>query len=150
MSGTQYVTIGSDVGIWNHARVEILDEVNGIKFSPKVIIGNHVSIRQNLHLACAESIVIEDNVVCSARVTITDITHCTEDKNKAVLIQDIKTKPVRICEGAFIGINAVLLPGVTIGKHVVVGSGAVVTKDVPDYATVASSNCRHFYYYNVD
>lgn len=51
------MTIGNDVGIWNHARVEILDEVNGIKFSPKVIIGNHVSIRQNLHLACAESIV---------------------------------------------------------------------------------------------
>ena len=58
LSGTQYMTIGNDVGIWNHARVEILDEVNGIKFSPKVIIGNHVSIRQNLHLACAESIVV--------------------------------------------------------------------------------------------
>lgn len=137
LSGTKYMTIGNDVGIWNHARVEVLDEWNGKKFSPKVIIGDHVNIGQNLHLTCAESIIIEKNVVCTARVTITDITHCTDDKNLAVLNQDIITRPVVIREGAFIGINATILPGVIIGKHAIVGANAVVTKAVPDYATVA-------------
>jgi len=46
-------------------------------------------------------------------------------------------KPVRVGKWADIGVNAVLLPGVTIGEGAVVGAGAVVTQDVHDYAIVA-------------
>ena len=46
------------------------------------------------------------------------------------------TKPVLIKEGAFIGINSVIMPGVTIGKHAVIGANSVVTKDVPPFAVV--------------
>ena len=45
---------------------------------------------------------------------------------------EVKTKPVLIKEGAFIGAHAIILKGVTIGKRSVIGAGAVVTKDVPD------------------
>ena len=45
---------------------------------------------------------------------------------------DVKTKPILIKEGAFIGAHAMILQGVTIGRHSVVGAGAVVTKDIPD------------------
>ena len=44
----------------------------------------------------------------------------------------IKTKPILIKEGAFIGAQSIILKGVTIGKHSVVGAGSVVTKDIPD------------------
>ena len=80
--------------------------------------------------------------VCSARVTITDINHDTDNCEIAVLEQGLSTKPVLIKEGAFIGINSVIMPGVTIGKHAVVGANSVVTKDVPDYVTVVGAPAR--------
>lgn len=136
LSGTQYIEIGERSGIWPHARVEVIDEWEGQHFTPALRIGNHVNIGQDCHITLAENIDIEDNVVCSARVTITDITHITDDVNLAVLNQGLITEPVKICEGAFVGINATILPGVTIGKHAIVGANSVVTKDVPDYTTV--------------
>lgn len=142
ISGEKNIFIGKNSGIWHSARIEVISEWNGKHYNPKLTIGNNVMFGQNLHMTLAESIDIEDGVVCSGRVTITDISHVTDDVTLPVLNQDIVTKPVKICEGAFIGINATILPGVTIGKHAVVGSGAVVTKDVPDFATVAGVPAR--------
>lgn len=51
-------------------------------------------------------------------------------------------KPIRIQKGAWIGANAVILAGVSIGKHAIVGAGAVVTKDVPDYAVVVGNPAK--------
>lgn len=90
----------------------------------------------------AEKIDIESDVVCSARVTITDISHVTDDMEKAVLNQGIVTKPVKICKGAFVGINSTILPGITIGEHAIVGANSVVTRDVPAYTTVAGSPAK--------
>jgi acetyltransferase-like isoleucine patch superfamily enzyme len=54
-----------------------------------------------------------------------------------IIQTDLVIKPVRVHDGADIGVNAVLLPGVTVGKGAIVGAGAVVTKDVAPYAIVA-------------
>ena len=62
LSGTKYISIGDQSGIWHHARIEVLDEWNGIPYEPKLEIGNHVMIGQDFHVACADSIKIEDNV----------------------------------------------------------------------------------------
>lgn len=141
ISGMKYISLADDVGIWDGARVEMIDSW-GVQYTPQLIIGNHVNIGQNLHLTCAEKIIIEDNVVCTARVTITDITHDTGNCDISVLEQGIVTAPVLIKEGAFIGVNSVIMPGVTIGKHAVVGANSVVTKDVPDYVTVVGAPAR--------
>ena len=62
----------------------------------------------------------------------------TGDPIDAPIIQtDLMIKPVRVGRWADIGVNAVLLPGVTVGEGAIVGAGAVVTGDVPDYAIVA-------------
>lgn len=58
------------------------------------------------------------------------------------LIGTDRVKPVKICSGAFIGVGAIILPGVTIGKCAVVGAGSVVTKDVPPYTVVAGNPAR--------
>jgi acetyltransferase-like isoleucine patch superfamily enzyme len=59
------------------------------------------------------------------------------------LIQsDLKIAPVRICAGADIGVNSIILPGVTVGREAIVGAGAVLTKGVPDFATVAGVPAR--------
>jgi acetyltransferase-like isoleucine patch superfamily enzyme len=54
-----------------------------------------------------------------------------------IIETDLEIKPVRVRAWADIGTNAVLLPGVTVGKGAIVGAGAVVTKDVPPFAIVA-------------
>lgn len=142
LAGCKYIHIGINSGIWHRARIEAIDQWNGHKFTPKLSIGDNVIIGQHCHIACAESIIIEKDVLFSSRVFITDLAHKTDNLSIGVLDQDIVTKPVLICEGAFIGINVSILPGVRIGKHSVVGANSVVTKDVPDYATVAGAPAR--------
>lgn len=142
LAGCKFIHLGNDSGIWHGARIEVINQWGKQRFTPSLTIGDNVMIGQHCHITCAESIIIERNVVCSARVTITDISHKTDNLSLAVLEQEIVTKPVTICEGAFIGINATILPGIRVGKHSVVGANSVVTKDVPDYATVAGSPAR--------
>lgn len=56
------------------------------------------------------------------------------EKNKPVMDCPLKYAPIVIKDGAHIGIGSIIMPGVTIGKCAVIGAGAVVTKDIPDYA----------------
>lgn len=136
LAGTKYISMGEETGIWHHARVEVIDQWYDQVFQPKLTIGSRVNIGQDLHIACAGNITIEDDVLISAGVFITDLSHETSDAAAPVIQQGITVKSVRICEGAFIGRGVSILPGVTIGRHSVVGSNAVVTKDVPDFAVV--------------
>lgn len=54
----------------------------------------------------------------------------------------IKSKPILIKEGAFIGAHAIVLKGVTIGKYSVIGAGSVITKDIPDNEVWAGNPAR--------
>lgn len=137
LAGTKYMEIGVGTGFWHHARVEVIDEWNGEKFTPHLKVGNDVLIGQDCHITCADSIVIEDEVLISSGVFITDLSHITSNLDVPVIQQGLTTKPVKIGQGAFIGKDCLIMPGVTLGKHCVVGANAVVTKDVPDFATVA-------------
>ena len=55
---------------------------------------------------------------------------------------DIKSAPVLIKEGAFIGAHSIILKGVTIGKHSIIGAGSVVTKSIPDGEIWAGNPAR--------
>lgn len=136
LSGTRYIEVGERTGIWPHARVEVIDGWDGQISPPVLKFGNNVNVGQELHIACADSIIIEDDVLISSGVFITDLSHITADPDRAVIEQGITTKPVKICEGAFVGKDCIILPGVTLGRHCVIGANAVVTKDVDDFATV--------------
>jgi len=68
--------------------------------------------------------------------------HTGEPAGVPIIQTDLVIKPVRVDDGADIGVNAVLLPGVTVGKGAIVGAGAVVTKDVPSFAIVAGVPAR--------
>jgi acetyltransferase-like isoleucine patch superfamily enzyme len=63
--------------------------------------------------------------------------HTGEPVDVPIIQTDLVIKPVRVWAGADIGVNAVLLPGVTVGEGAIVGAGAVVTKDVAPYTIVA-------------
>ena len=94
---------------------------------------------------------IGNNVLISDRVFISDHIHGYTDVGLPIINQKLEPRgSVRIKEGAFIGINSVIMPGVSIGKNSVVGASSVVTKDVPDYCVVAGNPARVIKKYDLE
>ena len=100
-----------DVTIGDYSRIGIHCTVIG-----PVSIGSHVNLAQG--------------------ITVTALNHNFSDTTQRIDQQGITTRPVVISDDVWIGANAIILPGVTIGQHAVVAAGAVVTKDVPPYSVV--------------
>ena len=94
-----------------------------------VTIGDQTRI--GIHCTVIGPVCIGNNVNLAQGITVTALNHNFKDATRRIDEQGISTKPVVISDDVWIGANAVILPGVTIGRHVVVAAGAVVTKDVP-------------------
>ena len=99
-----------------------------------VTIGDYTRI--GIHCTVIGPVCIGSHVNLAQGITVTALNHNFDDISKRIDEQGISTKPVVIGDDVWIGSNAVILPGVTIGQHVVVAAGAVVTKDVPPYSLV--------------
>ena len=97
-------------------------------------IGNNCGI-SNTAITCEEKVTIEDNVMIGSGCHIYDTDFHPLEYSERVKEYykgcPTKRKPVRICEGAFIGAGCYILKGVTIGEHAIVGAGSVVAKDIP-------------------
>ena len=100
-----------------------------------VIIGNHTRI--GLHNTIIGPVTIGSHVNLAQGITITALNHNFDDSEKRIDQQGISTKEVVLEDDIWVGANAVILPGVTIGTHAVVAAGAIVTKDVPPHSLVA-------------
>lgn len=100
-----------------------------------VIIGNHTRI--GLHNTIIGPVTIGNHVNLAQGITVTALNHNFSDAEKRIDEQGVNTTPVVIEDDIWIGANAVILPGVTIGSHSVVAAGSVVTKDVPPHSLVA-------------
>ena len=100
-----------------------------------VIIGDHTRI--GLHNTIIGPVTIGCHVNLAQGITVTALNHNFEDSDKRIDEQGVSTTPVIIEDDIWIGANAVILPGVTIGNHSVVAAGAVVTKDIPPHSLVA-------------
>ena len=100
-----------------------------------VIIGDHT--RVGLHNTVIGPVTIGNHVNLAQGITVTALNHNFAEKGLRIDEQGVSTTPVTIGDDIWIGANAVILPGVTIGNHSVVAAGAVVTKDVPPHTLVA-------------
>ena len=100
-----------------------------------VMIGDHTRI--GLHNTIIGPVIIGSHVNLAQGITVTALNHNFEDSEKRIDEQGVSTSAVTIEDDIWIGANAVVLPGVTIGHHSVVSAGAVVTKDVPPHSLVA-------------
>ncbi|AIR62972.1 acetyltransferase [Cedecea neteri] len=132
----KYIEIGRGVLIRDGLRLEVVDPQNDVVIS----IGDNVNIEQNCHIIGRVRVSIGDNVTITGNCSIVDVSHPYEDINdKTKIGQRISNvaQPVIIGDGTFIGFGSHISPGVTIGKHCVVGAGAVVTRSIPDYSVVA-------------
>jgi UDP-2-acetamido-3-amino-2,3-dideoxy-glucuronate N-acetyltransferase len=142
-------TIGARTKIWNYAqireRAQIGEEciiAKNVYIDFEVRIGHRCKIQNNCSLY--HGAVVEDGVFLGPHVILTNdkIPRAINPDGSAKAASDWVVGPIRIGYGAAIGAGAIILPNVTVGKFAMVGSGSVVTRDVPDYALVAGNPAR--------
>jgi len=100
-------------------------------FGNRVIFGKGVFINHSAILSASGGIEFEDGCMAAPGLRIATINHDMNERHTTYTYGK-----VTVGKNAWIGMNVTICPGVTIGKYAVVGAGAVVTKDVPDYAVV--------------
>ncbi len=102
----------------------------------RVKIGRNVYVNSNLLAMARGGIMIEDDVMIAANVSLISNNHDPYER------QVLTCKPVIVKQGAWIGAGATILPGVTVGKYAIVGAASVVTHDVPNYAVVVGNPAK--------
>jgi len=105
-----------------------------------VVIGDHTRI--GLHNTIIGPVTIGQHVNLAQGIVVTALNHNYSIPDQRIDQQGVTTAAVTIGNDCWIGANAVILPGVTIGEHSVVAAGAVVTKDVPSHSLVAGVPAR--------
>ena len=107
-----------------------------------LVIGTRCIIGRGSSIVAHYSIEIGDGVFTGPNIYITDQNHTFADRELEIGRQATTEGPVKIGDGCWLGTGAVILPGVELGRHVVVGANAVVTKSVPDYSVVVGVPAR--------
>jgi acetyltransferase-like isoleucine patch superfamily enzyme len=111
------------------------------RFDGTCVIGNHVWIGPQSFLD-ARDLIIEDYVGWGPGAKVLGSTHTGVPLDIPVTQTDLEIKPVRIEAWADIGVNAVILPGIRVGKGSLIGAGAVVTRNVEPFSIVAGVPAR--------
>lgn len=126
--------------LFGHHRIHVHGNFTAV--NPRSIrVGKNVAINHGVFLLGQSSIRIGDNVVLSARCMLID-GGLDLDSSKPTVDRAHTGAPITLETGAWIGVGAIVLAGVTIGANSVVGAGSVVTKDVPPNAVVAGNPAR--------
>lgn len=95
-----------------------------------------------LNCRVAGPLVIGNDVMMAPNVTIVTQNHKISDLNVPMRLQTAPKQKVTINDDVWIGTNVIILPGITVGKGSVIAGGAVVTKDVPEYAIVGGNPAK--------
>lgn len=111
------------------------------RFDGTCRIGNHVWIGPQAYFDARE-LTLEDYVGWGPGAKVLGSAHTADPIEQPIITTSLVIKPVIVETGADVGMNASILPGVRIGAHAIVGAGAVVTQDVPEYAIVAGVPAR--------
>lgn len=146
-----YLECGNHIFVRDGARIEGVGRYLDKTYQPEIIFGDGVAIEQHLHLTAAGRVFIGRNTAIAANVTISDINHPYTDIHVAPEKQQIDVREVYIGEDCKIYNNAVILPGVRLGKHCVVGANSVVPgKDYGDYCIIAGVPAKVIRKYSFD
>ena len=138
------VSIGENTKIWHFSHIQAGAQLGqncsigqNVNIGNNVKIGNHVKIQNNVSVY--EGVELEDYVFCGPSMVFTNIKIPRSEFPQRGSKYYSKTF---IKKSASIGANATIVCGVTIGEYALIGSGAVVTKDVPPYALVIGNPGR--------
>jgi UDP-2-acetamido-3-amino-2,3-dideoxy-glucuronate N-acetyltransferase len=135
-------SIGAGTKIWHFSHVMANSTIGrgcnigqNVVISPQVTIGDNVKIQNNVsvYTGC----ILEDDVFCGPSMVFTNVVNprshvARKDEYRRTLVR----------RGASLGANCTVVCGVTIGRYAFIGAGAVVTRDVPDFALIYGNPAR--------
>jgi UDP-2-acetamido-3-amino-2,3-dideoxy-glucuronate N-acetyltransferase len=136
------VTIGAGTRIWHFSHV--LGDVSvganctvgqNVVIGPRVSVGDRCRIQNNVSIY--EGVTLEADVFCGPSCVFTNVTN-----PRSFVSRKAEFAPTLVKRGASIGANATIVCGHTIGQYAFIGAGAVVTRDVPDFALMAGVAAR--------
>jgi UDP-2-acetamido-3-amino-2,3-dideoxy-glucuronate N-acetyltransferase len=134
--------IGKGTKIWHYSHImggAIIGERcilgQGVFVAATAIIGNGVKIQNSVSVY--DSVILEDDVFCGPSMVFTNVNH-----PRAFIERKTEYETTRVGCGASIGANATIVCGITIGAYAFIGAGAVVNKDLPDYALAVGVPAR--------
>jgi acetyltransferase-like isoleucine patch superfamily enzyme len=139
----QYISIGEDTLIGPGVALSA-GMVPGQECitNPVVSIGDRCLIGKGSGIVGHFSITIGNDVWTGHHVYITDQNHGYEDVSVPISRQSQPERAVIIGDGSWLGHGSIILPGVTIGEHVVIGANSVVTKNIPSFSVAVGSPAR--------
>lgn len=136
------VTIGDNTKIWHFSHILSGSHIGSncsfgqnCVVGPKVAIGNGVKVQNNISIY--EGVEVEDDVFLGPSMVFTNVIN-----PRAFIVRRDEFKKTHLKKGCSIGANATIICGVTIGEYALVGSGAVVNKDVKPYALMVGIPAR--------
>ena len=128
------VTIGTGTKIWHFSHILYDTKIGencslgqNVVVGPNVNIGNHVKIQNNVSVY--EGVTLEDGVFCGPSCVFTNV-HNPRSK----IVRKNEYRKTLVQKGVTLGANCTIVCGVTLGKFSFIGAGAVISKDVPNYA----------------
>jgi UDP-2-acetamido-3-amino-2,3-dideoxy-glucuronate N-acetyltransferase len=134
--------IGKNTKIWHFTHI-MSDAVIGDNcvLGQNVMVANHVTLGNNVkiqnNVSVYEGVTCEDDVFLGPSMVFTNVIN-----PRAFIERKNEFRPTLVKRGATIGANATVICGCTIGQYALIGAGAVVTHDVPDYALVTGNPAR--------
>ena len=141
--------IGTGTEIWDWVKVRENAKIGknciihkGVFIDQQVQIGNTVKIQVDASLF--KGLIVEDGAFIGPHVCFTNdkLPRSTSSDGNLKKNSDWDLKPTVVKEGASVGAAATVLPGITIGRWAMVGAGAVVTKNVPDFGIVVGNPAK--------
>jgi len=134
--------IGEGTKIWHFSHVMSNSRIGrrcnigqNVVVSPQVTIGDNVKIQNNVSVYTG--VILEDDVFCGPSMVFTNVVN---PRSHVARKDEYRTTLVK--RGASIGANATVVCGHTIGRYAFIGAGAVVTRDIPDFALVTGNPAR--------
>jgi UDP-2-acetamido-3-amino-2,3-dideoxy-glucuronate N-acetyltransferase len=132
----QPCTIGPGTKIWHFVHVMAHAQIgSGCVLGQNVMVASHVTIGDNVkiqnNVAVYTGVTLEDDVFCGPSCVFTNVTN-----PRSQIVRKSEYRPTLVQRGATIGANATIICGHTIGRYAFIAAGAVVARDVPDYALI--------------
>ena len=127
-------------------RIEAIDRHGKQRFTPRLQIGEGVSMEYDCHIGCINEVRIGARVLIASRVYISDHAHggtTAEDMRRSPKERPVVSKgPVIIEDDVWLGEGVAVMPGVRIGRSSIIGANSVVTKEIPPFCVAVGAPAR--------